>query len=1120
MTGARGRLADNIDLSDMCDLYDEDYEEIVATWDKGSLVMGRYLLQEKIGSGGMGEVWRATDQVVEQDVAIKFLVGVVDRDARRRFASEVRAMARLDHPHIVAVLDQGVHDNAPLFVMSRLAGLPLGRWVRLANWERVALVFDQVLDALAYAHARGIIHRDLKPSNILITGPPEHPHAVVLDFGIAIDPWADGLVTGEIVGSPGYMAPEQRRGETWRARESTDLFACGILLYEALCGKPPFGKAIRNDDFASSSFLFPRARFPLEPRTGFEPLAEALEPLLQRLLSIRVAERPLLAADVREELARQVEVIRRGQQGSDVLAPWDDEEEPEGDQTELLSPWHPVYLAPRSLTTRPPPGAYGLYGLRASPVLGRDEELDVLWRAARRAFASGSPRVVCLEGISGIGKSHLASHLCERANEQGLARFVEVVYLPKAPATSGLVAALEQLMRVRQAVGLESARQRLEAWLHDEDAESDALVDSLLGLLRPVGPGNIGPALKSTLFLSVVRAMCRHRAVVVLIKDAQHCQDGSATYLLDELLQQDAMPVLALATVRVDEQDPSFTAEYPALLEHPRVERIQLGPLPEGAVRSLIRSSLALEPQLEDLLVERSEGLPLLATQMLDELFRGGALEIGPEGGRLKPNRELAALPSGMRSLWADRIERVRATDDDGTYWVDALQGLALARVALTRPVLEAAAAASGEDLDDAVAAWEKEGLLIQDPDESVRFCHSGFAREVADGVAPEAAVRWNVIWAAALARLEVYSRGRYGLERGLHLLDAGESEEALSALLAGAEHAYDWGDTHRMREAASRAQDLANDIGDRVRLAWSLRWQGAAELAAGRLDQAERLLEGARRLFELERVLVGLGAALESMAWASIYRASYESAVELATQGAEAFRRAQDEPGLANALGTLGLALVRLHRYAEARTVLAEAEDVARQSDDGQALAGALRGQAACARYEGDLDGAERAYTAALELASRHWQGVVPMLHDGLGLVALSRGDLATARDRISRALEQALMEGQRRLQVVFYADLAAVALLSNDPATAASCLDHVEQGLDRLDQIDEHAQVSLELALTEDTARQNPELVRRAAALAAKMWERLDRQDETDRVMDRLDLLTYELTVRDDLS
>jgi tetratricopeptide (TPR) repeat protein len=1104
----------------MTEVFDEEeFEEIASTWGEGTLVMGRYRLKEKIGSGGMGEVWRATDQVVDQDVAVKFLVGMVDHDARRRFASEVRAMARLDHPHIVSVLDQGEHDNAPLFVMTRLAGLPLGRWVRLANWERVSLVFDQVLDALSYAHARGIIHRDLKPSNILVTGPPEHAHAVVLDFGIALDPWSDGLITGEIVGSPGYMAPEQRRGETWRARESTDLFAFGILFYEAICAKSPFGKAMRNDDFASSSFLFPRAKFPMEPRHGFEPLAEALQPMLERLLSIRITERPLLATDVREELARQVEGIRRGQRGSDLLAPWD-EDEPEGDKTELLSPWHPVYLAPRVLTTRPPPGAYGLYGLRASPVLGRDEELDKLWAAARRAFASGSPRVVCLEGISGIGKSHLALHLCERAHEQGLARFIEVDYLHNAPATSGIVAALEQHLRTRQALGLESTRQRLDSWLMDEDAPSETLAGSLLGLLRPAGPGNIGPSLKSTLFLSVLRVMCRHRAVIVLVKDAQYCQDQSSLHLLDELLQQERLPVLAVATIRVDEQDPSFAAEYPAMLEHQRVERIPLGPLPETAVRSLLRSAMTLEPQLEDLLVERSEGLPLLATQMLDELFRGGALEAGPEGGRLKPDRELGALPSGMRALWAGRIDRVQKTDADGPYWVDALQGLALARVALTRPVLEAAASASGEVIDDALAAWEKEGLLIQDPDESVRFCHSEFAREVADGVAPDAAVRWNIIWSAALARLETEDRGRYGLERGLHLLDAKEPEEALVALLAGAEHAFNWGDSHRMSKASLQAQELANDLGDRIRLAWALRWHGAAELSAGRLDEAERLLEGSRRLFELERVLVGLAATLEALGWVKIYRADYDQAVELCTQGAEAYRRASDEAGLANVLGTLGLALVRLHRYPEARTVLAEAEDLARGCGDGQALAGALRGRAACARYEGDLNAAEAAYSDALDLASMYWQGVIPMLNDGLGLVALARGDLATARERITRALDQALMEGQHQLQVIFYADLATVALLGGDTATAANCLDQVELGMERLDQIDEHAQWSLEQALTDQTVHRYPELAARAAQLAARMWERMGRHDEQERVVTRLELLTTELTMRDDLS
>lgn len=1100
--------------------YDEEpQEEITATWQVDTLVMDRYLLRERIGRGGMGEVWRATDQIVDQDVAVKFLVGIVDPDARRRFAAEVRAMARLDHPHIVSVLDQGEFDDAPLFVMTRLMGLPLGRWLRLASWENTVLVFDQVLDALAYAHARGLVHRDLKPSNIIVTGTPDHPHAMVLDFGIAVDPWSDGLVTGEIVGSPGYMAPEQRRGETWRVREATDLYAFGILLYESMSGRSPFGKgAKRADALESPNFLFPKAKFPLRPRRGYETIARILEPYLRKLLAFRISERPLLASDVREELMRAVEKAHETERRPDSETPWDEDGGPDEveDRTELLSPWHPVYLAPRAPTSKLPPGAYGLYGLRHPPVLGRDGELGQLWKAARRAFASGKPGVVFLEGINGIGKSILAKHLCERANEQGLARFLEITYVHGAPSASGITACLEQVLRTRQAQERESARARLESWLADEGEPNEALTSALLGLLRPSGPGHIGPALKSTLFLSVLRAMCDKRAVIVVMNDVQWCEDESALHLLDELLQQSALPVLALATVRIDEQSPIFDAEYPALLEQSQVERITLGPLPEDAVRSLLRSQVTLVSELEDQLVERSEGLPLLASQLLDELVSDGAIEDSVEGARLKAGREMAAVPSGIRSFWIGRVERVAAKDADGPYWVDVLQGMALARVDLSRSVLKAAGEALGELLDDAVEAWSREGLLIEGSDGRVRFCHSELAREVAKQVAPEAAIRWHIIWAAALSRLDAKGSGKHGLERGLHLIDAGEPDEALLVLLASAEQAYNWGDTARTAKASARAAELAKSLNDRIRLAWSLRWQGGAALAAGRVDEADRLLDEARKLFERERVLVGLGATMDALAQSRISRAAYDSAIELCTIGVEAYRRAHDDSGLAMLLGTMGHALIRLNRYSEARAVLSEAEEVARTARDDRALAAALKGQGDGARYLGDLDQADEAYRSAMEIARHSWRVAIPSLYDGLGLVALGRGDLEGAKDHLTRAIEQVTVEGQRRLRVIFTADLAAVSMLSGDRATASDCLDRVEQGVAGLDRIDEHMQWALERALSPKTAMRHPELVERAGDLAARLWERLGRPEEARRVRIHLEQLGYGMTVR----
>ena len=205
--------------------------------------IGHYRLAERLGAGGMGEVWRA-ERVddFEQAVAVKLIRPLLDSPAlRERFARERRILARLDHPGIARLLDGGVsEDGTPWYAMEFVPGTDIVRFAnerKLGARERVELVL-QVCDAVAHAQAHLIVHRDLKPSNILVDG---QGRARVLDFGIARlldDSGADALTgTGMRVFSPAYAAPEQIRGDTLGT--ATDVFALGAVLYELLAGTPP-----------------------------------------------------------------------------------------------------------------------------------------------------------------------------------------------------------------------------------------------------------------------------------------------------------------------------------------------------------------------------------------------------------------------------------------------------------------------------------------------------------------------------------------------------------------------------------------------------------------------------------------------------------------------------------------------------------------------------------------------------------------------------------------------------------------------------------------------------------------------------------------------------------------
>jgi serine/threonine-protein kinase len=202
----------------------------------------RYVIGEEIGRGGMASVFAAHDVRHDRPVAIKVLSE--DASAARgsaRFLNEIRVAARLNHPHILPLFDSGEVEGRLFFVMPLVAGESLRQ--RLRREERLALedalrIAGEIGDALAYAHNAGVLHRDVKPENILLS----HGHALLADFGIAratsVADRGDTLTqTGMIVGTPGYMSPEQLLGDD--LGPASDVYALGCVLYEMLTGKPP-----------------------------------------------------------------------------------------------------------------------------------------------------------------------------------------------------------------------------------------------------------------------------------------------------------------------------------------------------------------------------------------------------------------------------------------------------------------------------------------------------------------------------------------------------------------------------------------------------------------------------------------------------------------------------------------------------------------------------------------------------------------------------------------------------------------------------------------------------------------------------------------------------------------
>jgi serine/threonine protein kinase len=204
------------------------------------LVLGRYRLQRRLGAGAFGTVWMARDERLERDVAVKIVPR--ERIVPGRFEREARTAARLSHPGIVTLYEAVMDDEGAYLVSELVRGPTLGRLLeqgRLSDRD-VIRISIALCDALAYAHAQGIVHRDVKPSNVLIPERPNSPAtpAKLTDFGVARVIGGDSLtVTGDVVGTAAYMAPEQAEGR--EVTELADLYSLALVVYEALSGVNP-----------------------------------------------------------------------------------------------------------------------------------------------------------------------------------------------------------------------------------------------------------------------------------------------------------------------------------------------------------------------------------------------------------------------------------------------------------------------------------------------------------------------------------------------------------------------------------------------------------------------------------------------------------------------------------------------------------------------------------------------------------------------------------------------------------------------------------------------------------------------------------------------------------------
>ncbi len=646
--------------------------------------LGSFDLEELIGRGGSAEVWGARHRRSGTPVAVKVLTenkaGVTA--LRRAFLRESRAVAGLDHPHIVRLLDLGEVDERAARATGFLPGAP---WLamelareslsslrgRLA-WPALREVLLQTLDALAHAHARGVMHLDVKPDNLLVGcgGADGGPAAGfrLSDFGIARAFSDRGRGVG---GTPHYMAPEQIR-RAWRELGPwTDLFGVGATAWALASGRPPF-------EAASGRAVLARGWKPPPPLKPAVAVPEGFEAWLRRLLERDIHQRFSRAAAAARALEalgvpvggggapalqEELPTLQRSDLPTELFSDvvMDEEVGPSPGVTRTL----PAEVSVPELSggRRAPPPApiqladagLALLPLRTTPFVGRERERDRLWGRLLQVREEGRPAVAEITGRSGLGLTRLARWLAERAHEVGLAR---VLHCGPEDEGRGLAPSLEAWLSC-DGLDDDAALERTRRFLARRGARQQELPGLVLAALR----GRAGR--DGARILAELLAICGHsRTVLVVVDDAHRSPEAlSAALNLTEADRADgAGRVLVVLVVPEDEVLLGRAlSRLQALRGRPGHLALALAPLDHSEILALLARSLALRADLAAQIAARADGDPGVALQILADLAGRGLLEVTPGGFGLRRVGEVEAPEivevDSARAVWLARAE-------------------------------------------------------------------------------------------------------------------------------------------------------------------------------------------------------------------------------------------------------------------------------------------------------------------------------------------------------------------------------------------------------------------------------------------------------------------------------
>lgn len=788
--------------------------------------LGGFLLDRRIGRGGMAEVWRGTHPDGTR-VAVKALreSAASDPNFVAGFRSEVRAVAALSHPRITRVYDHGVITDeaglvsggrlipgAPYLVMELASGGTLSRHAGRSDWPSIKRALMAVLDGLAHAHARNVVHRDIKPANVLVAG-ADLGDCKLTDFGLvhALDRRTEGTrLDRDFVGTPSYMAPEQLHCR-WRDYGPwTDLYAVGCLAWALCTGSSPFladtvEEVVENHLRHGPGPFEPTCEVP----DGLEAWIRELlhrDPVrrFRRSMDAAWALAQLRAGDpggnrlLREQTASLVlpnpsEVSTGAAEATGFVLTIEEESLPAWEQDQRVPPFPSEWTRPNEddiAVPLPLPGVgLSLFGLRATGLVGRLEERDALWEALAQTRLEGRARLCLLEGPAGCGKTALADWLAERAHEVGAASVVRAGHSPLPGPQDGVGPMIAQQLRVTGLPPLE-ARARISGLLKANEASAGE-VSALTELTAPA-PEETG---RTARFGGAVErhALARHhleriaseRPLVVVLDDIQYGRD-TIEFVANLLLAQahSPAPILLVATAQTEAlaDRPDAAAVIGALAEVPDTLHLRLGPLPREWRGRLVRELLGLDGALAERVLEHTAGNPAFAIQLVGDWVERGLLVPGPRGFELQAGAN-ADVPDTISEVWLGRFDRV------ATGWpaedVRSVELAALMSQDLINDAWHRACAEAGLTVRPGVIEQLFDAALARPhPDGAVlgwSFAHGQLRaalerRAMASGVGP-------TLHRAAAAALQRRPERWAAARLGRHLLAAGDAADAVEPL-------------------------------------------------------------------------------------------------------------------------------------------------------------------------------------------------------------------------------------------------------------------------------------------------------------------------------------------------